>query len=170
MEIESQKYDNNVKNKWFVKRRLWLQLLTVPLSVYRSLGDLCCVCFSPLTPSVQASKPEVWCFCPLCVHNKLWPAFSRWCRLCQTEGAAATTVWNANGKFKGFSSVWEAAMCQHAALSIKVTLCACVISLPACFLKHLNPKANYRKIHSNTGEIYHSSALVADQRKCENIC
>lgn len=63
---------------------------------------------------------------------------------------------NTNGKFTGFSFVWEAATCQRAALSIEVTfcvrmcvcMCVCLISLPACFLKHLNLKANYETIHS----------------------
>lgn len=62
--------------------------------------------------------------------------------------------WNTNGNFKGLVFVWESAMCQHAALRIKVTVCVCmrvflVIPLPACFSGHLILKANYGKIHQH---------------------
>lgn len=58
--------------------------------------------------------------------------------------------WNTNGKFKGFGFVWEAAMCQHAALSIKVAVCesVCVCDFFASLLfKALNPKS---KLWENT--------------------
>lgn len=49
---------------------------------------------------------------------------------------------NTNGKFTAFSFVWEAAMCQHAALSVKVTFCVCVFDFLASLLfEALKPKS-----------------------------
>lgn len=80
--------------------------------------------------------------------------------------------WNTNGKFKGFGSVWEAAMCQYAALCSEGTswVCVCVFPTPVRSLKHLNPKANYGKTHFNIKAMWHSPAFTADQRKRANIC
>lgn len=64
--------------------------------------------------------------------------------------------------------VWEAAMCQHAALSIKVTLCVCVCDFLASVLfKALKPKS---KLWGNTLQrksvflCFHSGSL--EMSKC----
>lgn len=79
--------------------------------------------------------------------------------------------WILMEKFEGFSFVWEAAMCQHAALSVRVTffvcfwvrarlrVCARMISSPARSSKHLNLRANYRKIHSKLKVTRYGSSL-----------
>lgn len=131
--------------------------------------------FSPLAPSVRAS-PKSNAF-PTSALTTIWGLYS--INVSPTEPCTdfdrpkeqeLLHLWNTNGKFKGFRFVWEAAMCQHAALSIKVTsvcVCVCVHDFSASLLfralKPTNLKANYGKIHSNIKVRCYSCAPM---RKC----
>lgn len=78
------------------------------------------VFFPPLAPNAQARS--LMRSPPLCQRQTLACIQSPDAGCAKLSEEQPPQFLNANGKFKGFESVWEAAMCQHAALSIKVTL------------------------------------------------
>lgn len=87
--------------------------------------SVCMTIFGPRSVAVSPTEPR--------------PEFAR------PEEQQRLQFSNANGKFTAFSFVWEAAMCQQAALSIKVTFlraCVCVFDFLASLLfEALKPKS-----------------------------
>lgn len=60
---------------------------------------------------------------------------------------------------------------QHSALKslgLCPCVCVCVVFLPACFLKHLNLKANYGRIHSNM-KVY-SLQITGNEQMSVDTC